>query len=310
MLDEAVTHRAPVSAHMEVMVAIPAFNEEVAIGSVVLQALEFADEVVVIDDGSTDDTAEIAAAAGAFVIRHARNMGKGMAIRSAWLHARERQPRVLVVMDGDFQHRPADIPSFAIPILDDEVDVLLGVRSGRDSGMPLHRRAGNRMLDYITSLGRRNGMLTDSQCGFRGFSLRAIQQLEPGDVGLGIESQLLLDAQENELRIAEIDVGARYDVEGSTLSPVRHGVGVLAWLLALISERRPLFFFGVSGLTLLLLSVYLGSVVLRTFNVTGELAVGSSFLVLLFGIIGVLSLFTGILLNAFRRMLRRSGGIP
>src|SRR2546426_4447274 len=80
-------------AHPNVVVAIPAFNEGPTIGSVVLKARQFASEVVVVDDGSTDDTAETATLAGAHVIRHARNLGKGMAIRSAWLYAREREDR-------------------------------------------------------------------------------------------------------------------------------------------------------------------------------------------------------------------------
>src|SRR5207253_6967983 len=97
-------------AHPNVVVAIPAFNEGPTIGSVVLKARQFASEVVVIDDGSGDDTAETAALAGAHVIRHARNLGKGVAVRSGWLYARERRLDALVFLDGDHQHDPNDIP--------------------------------------------------------------------------------------------------------------------------------------------------------------------------------------------------------
>src|SRR5207249_1989741 len=78
----------------KILVAIPAFNEGTTIGSVVLKARQFASEVIVVDDGSSDDTAETAALAGAHVIQHARNLGKGLAIRSAWLYAREHAPGV------------------------------------------------------------------------------------------------------------------------------------------------------------------------------------------------------------------------
>src|SRR6266540_806111 len=101
----------------EVIVAIPAFNEGPTIGSVVLKARQFASEVVVIDDGSTDDTAETAALAGAHVIRHARNLGKGMAIRSAWIYAKEREAEAIVLIDGDHQHDPSDILRLVEPIL-------------------------------------------------------------------------------------------------------------------------------------------------------------------------------------------------
>src|SRR5439155_24340381 len=83
----------------KILVAIPAFNEGPTIGSVVLKARQFASEVLVVDDGSTDDTAETARLAGAHGISHARNLGKGMAIRSAWLHARERDIEALVLLD-------------------------------------------------------------------------------------------------------------------------------------------------------------------------------------------------------------------
>src|SRR2546430_2419154 len=157
----------------KILVAIPAFNEGPTIGSVVLKARQFASEVVVIDDGSGDDTAETAALAGAHVIRHARNLGKGAAIRSGWLYARERRLDALVLLDGDHQHDPNDIPRLLEPILTGKADVVLGVRWGKTSSMPVYRRVGKRMLDYATAAIVKNAAVTDSQCGFRGFSERA-----------------------------------------------------------------------------------------------------------------------------------------
>src|SRR5438132_3460998 len=211
----------------KILVAIPAFNEGPTIGSVVLKARQFASEVVVVDDGSTDDTAETASLAGAHVIRHARNLGKGMAIRSAWLYAREREFEALVLLDGDHQHNPNDIPRAVEPIRTGQADVVLGVRWGKTSGMPLYRRIGKRALDYATAAATKNGMLTDSQCGFRVFSSRALTAIEPTDKGLSIESQMLLEAQERNLRIQEVNIDVRYDIEGSTVAPGKHGTSVL-----------------------------------------------------------------------------------
>lgn len=288
-----------------VLAAIPAFNEGPTIGSVVLKARQFASEVVVVDDGSSDDTSETAALAGAHVIRHARNLGKGFAIRSAWLYARERGIQAFVLLDGDHQHEPLDIPRLLAPILAGDADVVLGVRWGKTSGMPAFRRVGKRILDYATAAAMKNGAITDSQCGYRAFSLRALVDLEPTEAGLVIESQMLLEAQEKGLRIAEVSVNVRYDLDGSTYSPGRHGLAVLSRLISLVSEKRPLFFFGVTGSTLLLVASALAVIVLRTFSATGQLAIGYTFIVLLFGIVGILSIFIGVVLNAMKRLVVR-----
>src|SRR3989449_8315022 len=295
----------PKSKPLSVLAAIPAFNEGPTIGSVVLRAKQYAEEVVVVDDGSTDDTAEIAALAGAHVIRHARNLGKGMAIRSAWMYARERHPEAFVLLDGDHQHDPKDIPRIVEPILAGEADVVLGVRWGKTSGMPVYRRIGKRALDYATAAAKKNGLLTDSQCGFRVFSSRALRMIEPTDNGLSIESQMLLEAQERNLRIQEVNIDARYDIEGSTLSPGRHGTSVLGRIVTLVSERRPLFFFGVFGAVLLLIAAGLGVVLLQTYYATRAFAIGYAFIVVLFGIVGIVSIFIGITLNALRRIAAR-----
>ena len=295
------------SIPLSVLAAIPAFNEGPTIGSVVLRAKQYAEEVVVVDDGSTDDTAEIASLAGAHVIQHARNLGKGTAIRSAWLFARERHPEVLVLLDGDHQHNPKDIPRIIGPILAGDADVVLGVRWGKTSGMPLYRRIGKRALDYATAAATKNGMLTDSQCGFRVFSSRALKVIEPTDNGLSIESQMLMEAQETNLRIQEVNIDARYDVDGSTVSPGRHGSSVLGRIVTLVSEKRPLLFFGVGGAALLLVASALGVIVLQTYYSTSphQLAVGYMFIVVFLGIIGIITMFIGVTLNVLTRMSAR-----
>src|SRR5438309_5038658 len=207
----------------KILVAIPAFNEGTTIGSVVLKARQFASEVIVVDAGSSDDTAETAALAGAHVIQHARNLGKGLAIRTAWLYARERAPEALVLLDGDHQHDPNDIPRLVETILSGKSDIVIGVRWGKTSGMPMYRRMGKRALDYATAAATKNGLLTDSQSGYRVFSQHALQSLEPTERGLAIESQLLLEAQERNLRITQVEIDSRYDLEGSSISPGRHG---------------------------------------------------------------------------------------
>ncbi len=291
---------------MRILVAIPCLNEGPTIGSVVLKARQHADEVVVVDDGSSDDTAEVAELAGAKVLRHARNLGKGMAIRTAWLYAREWNPGALVLMDGDHQHDAEDIPRLLERVLADEADVVIGVRWGKTSGMPMYRRVGKRVLDYATKVGVKNGKLTDSQSGFRVFSNAALHAIEPTENGLSIESQMLIDAQELNLRIDEVNVDFDYDVDGSNVSPGRHGTTVLGRLVTLVSVKRPLLFFGSFGAGLLIVATALGAIVLSTYYTTRALATGTMFIVLLFGIVGILSIFIGITLNAFQSVAHRA----
>jgi len=102
----------------KIIAAIPAYNEERFIGSMVLKAKKYVDEVIVIDDGSTDSTAEIARAAGAKIIRHDTNYGKGIAVNAAFKKARDAKVDILVLLDGDGQHNPFEIPAILKPILD------------------------------------------------------------------------------------------------------------------------------------------------------------------------------------------------
>ncbi len=289
----------------KILVAIPAFNEGPTIGSVVLKARQFASEVVVVDDGSSDDTAETAALAGAHVIQHARNLGKGLAIRSAWLYAREHAPGAFVLMDGDHQHDPNDIPRLAQKVLSGQSDVVIGVRWGKTSQMPMYRRVGKRALDYATAAAAKNGLLTDSQSGYRVFSRHAVESLEPTEDGLSIESQLLLEAQERSLRIEEVNIDSRYDLDGSTISAGKHGTGVLGRIIVLVSEKRPLFFFGVPGALFLVVAAIIASIVLETFITSRVVAQGYASLVVLFGTVGFVSIFIGLTLNALKRLTDR-----
>src|SRR5436309_3119276 len=288
-----------------ILVAIPAFNEGATIGSVVMKARQFSSEVIVVDDGSSDDTAETAAMAGAHVIQHARNLGKGVAIRSAWLYAREYAPEALVLIDGDHQHDPNDIPRLVETILSGKSDLVIGVRWGKTSRMPIYRRMGKRALDYATAAAAKNGMLTDSQSGYRAFSRQALEALEPTENGLSIESQLLLEAQERNLRIEEVRIDSRYDLDGSTISAGKHGTIVLGRIIVLVSEKRPLFFFGVPGAMFLVVAAIIASIVLETFITSRVVAQGYASLVVLFGTVGFVSIFIGLTLNALKRLTDR-----
>ncbi|HIH71382.1 MAG TPA: glycosyltransferase family 2 protein, partial [Methanothermobacter thermautotrophicus] len=207
---------------------------------------EHVDEVIVVDDGSADRTAHVAEMAGARVIRHHRNLGKGAALKTGFEAA---DADVIVTLDADAQHNPAEIPKLVEPILRGEADVVNGSRylHGRDENTPRYRRVGQKILDRATNIS--TGLdITDTQSGFRAFSSASIPHFRFRDPGFVVESEMLADAAEAGLRIVEVEVGVRYDVDGSTRNPISHGVSVLLRIIGDLELKRPLYYFTLPGL--------------------------------------------------------------
>ena len=252
-----------------VIAAIPCFNEERFIGSVVLKAKNLVDHVLVIDDGSSDNTALVAELAGASVIKHESNKGKGAAVNTAFEHVKEMSCTALVLLDGDGQHEPGDIPRLLKPVLNGEADMVVGSRFLQiKSSIPGYRVWGQRVLTLLTNVGSQ-AKLTDSQCGFRAFSPKAIRALTFVEEGLSVESEMQFLAKEAGLRMAEIPVSIVYH-EKSKRSPVAHGMGVLNSIFGLISKRLPLLFFSVPGVIMLGFGLWEGWGVVSLWNSSGE----------------------------------------
>jgi len=283
----------------KILVAMPAYNEEKYIGSVVLKAQQYADEVIVLDDGSTDDTSEIAKLAGATVIRHEKNKGYGAAIQSILAEAKRRTPDILVLLDADSQHNPKDIPLLIEPIWEG-FDLVIGSRKLQRNHIPLYRRIGQKILLHSTHLlsGKK---LSDSESGFRVFSKKAITSLELRETGMSISAETIAEATAKGLKITEVPISVTYTKDGSTLNPIRHGLGVLARILAMISERKPLVFFGLGGSIIIALGLIAGSRTLYLYSIHGVLPGGNALLSVLLLIIGTFSILTGIILHTLTR---------
>ena len=211
---------------VNVVAIIPAYNEEKALADVIGKTLGHVDEVIVVDDGSSDKTSEVAIEAGARVIKHSVNLGKGEALKSGFKAIGDDS--IIITIDGDGQHNPSEIPDLVRPIVEDGADLVNGSRymNGPEENTPAYRRVGQKVLDIATNISA-GTKVTDSQSGFRAFSPQSKNVFRFKDTGFGIESEMLVDASEAGLKIVEVPITVRYDLDGSTKDPITHGVGVL-----------------------------------------------------------------------------------
>jgi glycosyltransferase involved in cell wall biosynthesis len=282
-----------------VLALIPAYNEERFIGSVVIKTRRFVDGVIVIDDGSKDDTAAIAESAGARVIQQIGNHGKAAAINVGFMLAREMDAQAVVLIDGDGQHDPADIPALLEPILNGKADMSVGSRfMGVESNTPRWRIIGQHALTMATNFA--SGVaLSDSQNGFRALSRRALQQMDFKTRGFSVESEMQFLIKHYNFSVAEVAIAVNYD-EKPKRNPVTHGLQVINGIMRMIGQHRPLFFFGLPGLIIVSIGIILGFGVVQSYGVYNQLAVGTALLAITLVICGLFSIFTGVILHTIR----------
>lgn len=212
-----------------IAIVIPALNESVTIKEVVKDALLFG-SVIVVDDGSSDNTTDMAESSGAIVVKHTKNMGKGVALKTGIMKAMELKPDIIVTMDADGQHDPFDIGYLTDQLVYDDADFVIGSRYIRpEYETPFYRRVGQKILDCATCP---SGEVTDSQSGFRAFKASCVDVFRFKSTGMGIESEMLRDAIKAGKRVTETRITVRYDgLDCSTLPPFKHGLEVLSSLL-------------------------------------------------------------------------------
>jgi len=291
---------------LTIIACIPAFNEERTIAAIVVGSQKYADEVIVCDDGSNDLTAEIAEKLGAKVIRHERNAGKGEALRSLFLACREAGAEFMITIDGDGQHDPNEIPEVLRPLQEGKADIVVGSRlkEGAEE-MPNYRKLGNRMLNAMTY-----GGVTDTQSGFRGYGRSAFSSLLPTEMGMGVDSQLLMDAARHGLRIVEVPVSVRYGTgRTSTHNPFYHTLDVIFSIFKVTSIRHPLVFYGTPGLALIVAGLYFAYHSLALFSesqVINNVVMTYELLGFAFTLFGLLTFFTGVILFTLTTVVRKS----
>lgn len=290
---------------MLVVAAIPAFNEEKTIARVVLVAQRHADKVIVCNDGSQDLTGIIAERLGAEIINHQTNMGKGEALRSIFEAAKKMEADVLVTLDGDGQHDADEIPKLVKLVEEGAADIVVGSRFvGLKSSIPRHREFGNKVLTRV--IGEE---IRDTQSGFRAYSRRAIQSIVPAEMGMGVDSEILMEAVDKGLQIIEVPISVKYGIgKTSTHNPFYHSLDVFFSIIKLTSIRHPLLFYGGTGLLLMAVGVYFAFRTANfylTFKVLDSVTIFGGILAFFFGMIGLLAFFTGIILFVMTTIVRK-----
>ncbi len=200
---------------------IPAYREEKHIGDVVRRTRQQLDHVLVVDDGSNDQTAQRAREAGAEVIVHSQNRGKGEAIKTGLRHWLDRQFTHVVVLDADGQHLPEEIDRFiAAAASAAEPSFFLGNRMNNLTGMPFIRRVVNRYMSRRISLLSAQ-QIPDTQCGFRMLDRQLIPELLGGANRFDYETEMLIIASRNGYRIESVPITTVYSDEVSNIQPMR-----------------------------------------------------------------------------------------
>lgn len=301
------------SSRPEVLVAIPAYNEGTAIADVVSAALAHADEVVVIDDGSSDDTVENATAAGATVIEHETNEGYGRALKTAFTEAERCGAEHLVILDGDGQHDPADIPALVESQLADGTEIVIGSRFEEQSetDLPLYRRAGLRVVNVLTNLSlgvvRKRSRIGDTQSGFRAYNRTAIESLAADDeIGnhMSASTDILYHAHRHGYEVQEVGTTIDYDVDNaSSQNPVSHGMHLVSNILRTVERERPVTVLGVPGFASAVVGVGFAYLTFSNFINTGTFPLGLALISVFFALAGIFATFTAIILHSLETHL-------
>ena len=295
-----------------IIAAMPVFNEEETIGSVVLSCTPHVDTVLCVDDGSSDSSSRIARKLGAEVYHHRANRGYGGALKTIFGTAQERRSRALVILDSDGQHEPSDIPHLLAPILSGEADVVIGsrfVEGGGAENMPAYRALGIKVITAASNLSS-DLNIKDTQSGFRAFGPKALERLNFDHDGMESCLEILNACDDMQLKVKEVPTQIRYDVpKGSRYTALSHGFTVLSFALISLSQKKPLLFFGIPGISLLATGAAIGLRVLNELETITDgsvsLSVGPGLTAAWLGMLGMSLCFASLVLHGARRLMRR-----
>ena len=284
---------------------IPAFNEEKNIAAIITKLADITDTIIVCNDGSSDLTSDIAEKMGAFVINHEKNLGYGAAIRSIFLKAKELDGDILVTFDADGQHRIEDIEKVTKPIIDQEVDLVIGSRflDESEKEVPQYRKVGIKVITKITNASIKK-QLTDSQSGFRAYSKKVLAELNPSELGMGISTEILIKASSKNFRITEVPIKILYAGDTSTHNPVSHGSSVILSTIKYTSIEHPLKFYGIPSMILFIIGISFTYLSAEYYAEIGRLNTNLTIIAAGTVLIAVVLLITSVLLYSLVSVVR------
>jgi glycosyltransferase involved in cell wall biosynthesis len=264
---DSTTLRSPTEG---VAIGIPAYNEAETVADVVKEATTYAESVIVVDDGSTDQTATRAAAAGATVISHPENRGYGGALKTLFETAHDRDVDHLVVLDADGQHDPADVPDLVAIQRSSSADIVIGSRfvGGSQKQVPLYRRVGlaviNHVVGFVLRFGYSMSRIHDTQSGFRAYDAEIVETLaNRSELSTGMDASvdILFQAADEGCEVVEFPVDVTYDVaEANTHNPLVHGAVLVRNVITRVVSDRPIYSLGIPGGVCLLVGTALAGV--------------------------------------------------
>ena len=289
---------------MNIVVGIPAYNEEKNIASIIVKLKKIANTIIICDDGSTDATAEIAKELGAIVISHSKNQGYGAAIKTIFLEAKNEQVDVLITFDADGQHQIKDISKVLEPINLGNADVVIGSRFLDDkTKIPTYRKIGVKLITQLTNI-TTGSNITDSQSGFRAYSKLALEKIIPTESGMGISTEILIKAQEKKLRITEVPIKILYEGDTSTHNPISHGSSVIFSTLKYVAIERPLVFYGIPGIVFLSLGIFFGLWAIQVFAEEGKIITNIGMIGIGGVILGTILMIAATILHSMASIVR------
>ncbi len=229
--------------HIKLAIIIPAYNEEKTIASVLTclpKKISGVKEIfsIVIDDGSIDETYNIANSISNFTARHIINLGLGSALETGFVIAKKTNADIFVTIDADGQHNPKYIGKLIRPIINGEAEVTIGTRKINKKSMPWYRKVGNGGMNLFTYLvfGK---WCSDSQSGMRAFSKKALEKMTLYSSGYEISTEIIGEVKRNKLKMKEVAIPAQYSDYSLGKGQINlNFINIFIRILSIISRRK------------------------------------------------------------------------